>query len=90
MFEELNPGKLGTPQEMYQIVMLLWEHAQFRSLSCLVRHILLCIFSLSILFYFFSLSSRVQGPESRVQGPGSSLGSSPGFILCLDFTSRSI
>ena len=23
MFEELNPGKLGTPQEMYQIVMLL-------------------------------------------------------------------
>ena len=83
---------------MYQILTLLGQHAQFRSLSSLVRHLLLCIFSLSVLFYFFSpllfyfsffvfflfLNLKlVQSPESRVQSPGSSPGSRPGFILCL-------
>ena len=31
---------------------------------------------------FFNWESRVQSPEDRVQGPESSPGSSPGFILC--------
>ena len=39
-------------------------------------------FVLSFFFHLFNLESRVQSPGSRVQGPGSSPGSSPGFILC--------